>query len=170
MRQPARRERRRNPVGNAWVGTANRGIRSKRIRAIESNAIESNGLDLRLLDLRLTVDVDVGARPVQMHARSPIALMNDRVVVVIVHTTRDACAAVTDLFANTFRIGGLGKHEPQGRRGHANQDFAHWSPPDRFLVNHGWAFWFRVFHFPAGTGSKRVIQLTRNSIAAAALS
>jgi hypothetical protein len=80
----------------------------------------------------------------EFHARFTIALANNRFAIGIVHAARDANAVIADLLANTFGIGGLGQHEPQRRRGHANQDFAHCFASGSFpVVNRDWVVWFR---------------------------
>jgi hypothetical protein len=80
-----------------------------------------------MLDFRLTANINIGAGRTQFYARSAIAFANDHLVAVaVVYAARDAYAVVADILAYTFGIGGLGKHEPKRRRGHANQDFAHY--------------------------------------------
>jgi hypothetical protein len=105
---------------------------------------------------RLTADLNANAGNSNFHTRSalmvappvviPVAFVDDHVFIVMIHASRNACPAVADLPANALGVRGLGKHEPECRRGHANQNFAHCSASGSFrVVNRAWAIWFRKF-------------------------
>jgi hypothetical protein len=105
---------------------------------------------------RLTADLNANAWRSKFHTRSALVvaqpvgfavlIADDHALIGLIHASRNACPTVADLAANALGVRGLGKHEPQCRRGHANQNFAHCSASGSFRgVNRAWAIWFRKF-------------------------
>jgi hypothetical protein len=113
---------------------------------------------------RLTADVDADTRRVNIDAVfimvAPVfvTIANDHSGVGILDAFGNACSIVADLPAHPFGIGGVREGKPDSRRRHANQKFAHSSPPSLLflpcliscLISLG-RVWFQILPQVAGS-------------------